>query len=390
VLTPREWEVLELVRRGLTNPEIAARLAISERGVKYHVSEIIGKLGVADRRAAARWQPDAEIQRDRSPLWSSPTIHWRAALHPAAMAGVLGVALAGVLVAAVAWGPLPVQTDRNRQPEDPASSAAPTNITLTSEHPGVMLFTIGVQPSVQELDAQGTAFLQWVDAGSRLVGYSWTRQDFEILEVETNGTVREQAAFAPQPLADRRGEWAQALPGGRTILVEGDNSPPRLYDIATAAMHPFAGPSGQNTSFTASSDGAHLMFNNTVDGETRVMTSDPDGGNAQVVAGDATSSIGLTGENPLSPDGSHRLMETSDRIGSPGPSTDIVIDGSGRAVWRMPVPDIVSTAIATEVRWAGPGRLLLTQTQPNGHDALNVITSKFIAIPSGVETAATA
>ncbi len=46
VLTPRQWQVLELLRLGLTNEQIAARLGISVDGVKFHVSEILGKLGV--------------------------------------------------------------------------------------------------------------------------------------------------------------------------------------------------------------------------------------------------------------------------------------------------------------------------------------------------------
>ena len=55
ILTPRQWEVLALVREGLTNEEIALRLGISADGVKFHVSEILGKLGVTSRNEAARW-----------------------------------------------------------------------------------------------------------------------------------------------------------------------------------------------------------------------------------------------------------------------------------------------------------------------------------------------
>jgi glutamate racemase len=53
ILTPREWEALSLVRRGYSNNEIAARLGISFAGAKYHVGEIIGKLGVRSRLEAA-------------------------------------------------------------------------------------------------------------------------------------------------------------------------------------------------------------------------------------------------------------------------------------------------------------------------------------------------
>ena len=48
-LTSRQREVLELLRRGDTNEEIARTLRISLDGAKWHVSEIIGRLGVADR-----------------------------------------------------------------------------------------------------------------------------------------------------------------------------------------------------------------------------------------------------------------------------------------------------------------------------------------------------
>ncbi|MEX0682128.1 MAG: helix-turn-helix transcriptional regulator [Dehalococcoidia bacterium] len=53
-LTPREREVFELVRAGLTNEEIADRLGISLDGAKYHVSSILSKLGVSTREEAAR------------------------------------------------------------------------------------------------------------------------------------------------------------------------------------------------------------------------------------------------------------------------------------------------------------------------------------------------
>ncbi|MPZ49713.1 MAG: hypothetical protein GEU75_10550 [Dehalococcoidia bacterium] len=53
VLTPREFEVLDLIRQGLSNREISERLGISLRGTKYHVTEILSKLGVDNREEAA-------------------------------------------------------------------------------------------------------------------------------------------------------------------------------------------------------------------------------------------------------------------------------------------------------------------------------------------------
>ena len=54
-LTDREREVLVLVAQGLSNRQIADSLVISERTARTHVSNILGKLGVASRTQAALW-----------------------------------------------------------------------------------------------------------------------------------------------------------------------------------------------------------------------------------------------------------------------------------------------------------------------------------------------
>lgn len=51
-LTPRQAKVAELLREGLSNPEIADRLFISRRTVESHVSAILTKLGVSSRKEA--------------------------------------------------------------------------------------------------------------------------------------------------------------------------------------------------------------------------------------------------------------------------------------------------------------------------------------------------
>ncbi len=54
-LTQREAEILRLITKGLTNPEIAARLFLSGHTIKTHINRIFAKTGSRDRVAAIRY-----------------------------------------------------------------------------------------------------------------------------------------------------------------------------------------------------------------------------------------------------------------------------------------------------------------------------------------------
>ncbi|KKL53713.1 hypothetical protein LCGC14_2272650 [marine sediment metagenome] len=51
-LTPREVEIMELVKQGLTNGQIATQFGLSEQTVKNHLSSIFKKLNVPNRITA--------------------------------------------------------------------------------------------------------------------------------------------------------------------------------------------------------------------------------------------------------------------------------------------------------------------------------------------------
>jgi DNA-binding NarL/FixJ family response regulator len=54
-LTPREWEVAQLVAQGWTNRQIAVALSLSERTAQNHVQHILTKLGLANRSQITAW-----------------------------------------------------------------------------------------------------------------------------------------------------------------------------------------------------------------------------------------------------------------------------------------------------------------------------------------------
>jgi DNA-binding CsgD family transcriptional regulator len=119
LLTPREQEVLALLRQGLTNQQIAERLGISLPGARYHVSEILSKLGVLSRQEAASWVEPSGT-RKRSAF---------AALFFAKTLGAVGAAAIALVIGLLALG-LFLMSQRDSSPtggELSAVSTPPTN-----------------------------------------------------------------------------------------------------------------------------------------------------------------------------------------------------------------------------------------------------------------------
>jgi DNA-binding CsgD family transcriptional regulator len=105
ILTPREWEVLALVREGLTNEGIAGRLGISESGARYHVSEILSKLGVGSREEAAAWRPEATGRRGLLAVAATGGLRERLAValsSKLAVAALISVSVVSLAIAGVA------------------------------------------------------------------------------------------------------------------------------------------------------------------------------------------------------------------------------------------------------------------------------------------------
>jgi DNA-binding CsgD family transcriptional regulator/dipeptidyl aminopeptidase/acylaminoacyl peptidase len=104
-LTPRQQDVLLLLRQGLTNEEIAGQLGISADGVKYHVSDILRRLHVESRHEAALWQPEPAARRPWAlaalPLGWVSKVKWSTAGY---VAGGAVVTVAAVGLGLLLWG----------------------------------------------------------------------------------------------------------------------------------------------------------------------------------------------------------------------------------------------------------------------------------------------
>jgi DNA-binding CsgD family transcriptional regulator len=128
ILTPREWEVLALIREGLSDPQIAERLQISLDGAKYHVSEILARLEVSTREQAAAWEPPMQ-----QPSHGWVIAMWKIGLAIGASGAIAGLSL---LAVGVFTNGTPDGSHEpailNPSSEEPAARALPTPGTKES------------------------------------------------------------------------------------------------------------------------------------------------------------------------------------------------------------------------------------------------------------------
>ncbi len=125
ILTPREWEVLSLLRDGLSNPEIAERLGVTRDAVKYHVSQILSKLSVTSREEAALWREPVR------PWWAAgvaPLAGLARRLPLLTKAALIGASLAALAgLGLLAYGVLRSGDGESEKGADVAATVPPTS-----------------------------------------------------------------------------------------------------------------------------------------------------------------------------------------------------------------------------------------------------------------------
>jgi DNA-binding CsgD family transcriptional regulator len=244
ILTPREWEVLGLIRQGLTNPQIADRLDITRAAVKYHVSEILSKLAVSTREDAAAWRPD------RRPWWVAGLALISRPLTRISSSVALKTAGAALLLATAAglslliWALVATDGTRTEGPAGngdaiPVADAPPGRIAFTSfrEDGEFNIYAIdadgsNIQSLTKDLDSsssRGHMWPSWSPDGE-LIGFIASGRTYQL---DTAASLTDNAEI---------------------FLMNGDGSNARqLTDMVesrlSAFSHPLLSPNGDRIAF---------------------------------------------------------------------------------------------------------------------------------------------
>src|SRR5687767_1538677 len=125
-ITPRQREVLELLAANRTNFEIAQALGISLDGAKWHVREVLARLGVDSREQAAEYW-----RRERS--WVRRAIAFLTPVAQMATTKVGVFATVALVSGAVVAGAFALRGGRDETPSQGEASASPTATAVADD-----------------------------------------------------------------------------------------------------------------------------------------------------------------------------------------------------------------------------------------------------------------
>ena len=285
VLTPREQEVLALIREGLTNEQIGVRLGISEHGAKYHVAEILSKLGVSSRQEAARW---SRSQRVAPGLVGLLTRH--AALGALVVAGVGLIALAaGVLLmrersSGATTGSSQAQRQEETLPPPPGVDDGPIRriayVEVQGEEGDIWTMNPDGSDKVQLTDEPGwEGDPVWSPSGRRIafnMRPSGGDPRYELWVINSDGSDRRQI------LSDSGRAFVFWSPDGKKLaFTSSGNGPPNVFVVNLDGTNPtmLTNDTRVNSAEGWSKDGKSILFRN----GAGLHLIDADGSNPRLV-----------------------------------------------------------------------------------------------------------
>lgn len=207
ILTPREWQVLGLLREDLSNEAIAERLAVSTETVKSHVASILLKLGVENRHEAARWRPEPRKQRVWLGALVPADLVARLKLHGIVYAaGVTAIAVAGVLVGLLVWGV--------------AHNTSRSGVAI-GEHDRSLL--LGRVAYVHDDDI-------WIKELPDGASTRLTNHATDDANDPSNSTAYARPAWSPS------GAWLTVLKNKQPEVIRADGTDARLYNVSPGGL----------------------------------------------------------------------------------------------------------------------------------------------------------
>jgi len=320
--------VLDELVVGGSNAAIAARLGISEDGVKWHLSELRQELEIADRRQLAEWW---RTQRQRSNVFLPLGALGRLVVSHA-MAVVIAVISVSVTISWFAYASLDGTDDGHAtiQPSAPTPAAAAAVLiptpTATPVPPTALVFDVEARTAVSL--PGGIMYRRWLDTEAlTFVGYA---DGPAIIDAEGN----------LQPLSGNPSEeYVAYFPisdGGEVILWRGQAG--RLSTIDTGSLQERVladiGPAPSRGRVAAVSTARKLAFVDDTGSELHVLAF---GGGSESRLYTAPAERLLIAVN-WSSDG-QRLVLLSGRRTSPQTGvadTITVLDGAGKTILEQP------------------------------------------------------
>ena len=197
-LTPREREVLRLLADGLTNRQIAERLVVSEHTVHRHVTNLLRKLDLPSRTAAAAHAVRSGLldRPAHSQIRPSPRAREmarRGEAAPGAGATVapwtIGAHAPGSSTVPPTWPPSDRRTGSADRPNAPSSARCGRSATTTGSRPRrsggsdrCSCEACGISAGQRVLDVAagtGNVAIRAAEAGARVVAADLTPENFE-------------------------------------------------------------------------------------------------------------------------------------------------------------------------------------------------------------------